>query len=308
MDAQTLLDAAFGQASKSAGVAKQSRKVPRERRHMEADRQRIATAASVAEGHICAAVKASQVPLNEFQRGLIETQVDTARMAADVRRMHESLKIIRRLSREFEMKARYADTKTESNAARSAFYGRLSSVVKRLDFSEIGKFARAVKELPRLRDMPTVIICGAPNVGKSTILRGLSGHRVAVASYPFTTKELLVGYLREGHAEMQLIDTPGLLDRPLAKRNKIEQRAVLALQHLSRNILFVLDPSETCGYSLQSQLSLLAEIRREFKPKVLVVSAKKDLGGSAEADLAVNATDPADIAALKAMVLSFFKA
>lgn len=53
----------------------------------------------------------------------------------------------------------------------------------------------------------------------------------------------------------QVIDTPGILDQPLEERNTIEMQAVTALAHLRAAILYVMDPSEQCNYSLEDQVS-----------------------------------------------------
>ena len=89
----------------------------------------------------------------------------------------------------------------------------------------------------------------------------------------FTTKQLMLGYA-EG---MQFIDTPGLLDRPLAKRNPIEKQAILALKHLATIIVFVVDPTESCGYQLSAQEELLKQVKTLFKRPIIVVLTKTDL-------------------------------
>jgi len=75
--------------------------------------------------------------------------------------------------------------------------------------------------------------------------------------------------------KVQVMDTPGLLDRPLTDRNPIEKQAIIAIKHLARVILFILDPTETCGYPYDYQLRVLAEIRKEFKDIPIVVALNK---------------------------------
>jgi nucleolar GTP-binding protein len=54
----------------------------------------------------------------------------------------------------------------------------------------------------------------------------------------------------------QVIDTPGVLDQPLERRNTIEMQAITALAHLRACILYVMDVSEQCGYSLKEQVRI----------------------------------------------------
>lgn len=67
---------------------------------------------------------------------------------------------------------------------------------------------------------------------------------------------------------LQVIDTPGILDHPLEERNVIEMQAVTALAHLRSAIVYVMDPSEQCGYSMNDQIKLFESIRPLFANKV----------------------------------------
>ncbi|MBI4148560.1 50S ribosome-binding GTPase [Candidatus Woesearchaeota archaeon] len=166
------------------------------------------------------------------------------------------------------------------NAHRQAFYGRTASVFKQIktNLKYLEESRKTLKKFPPIKtDIPTVVIAGAPNVGKSSLLSALTGSTPKIAPYPFTTQNLMLGYLSCDGKKIQLIDTPGLLDRPLEHRNPIEKQAVLALKHLAKAIIFVLDPSEACGYPFQEQLNLLAEIKRSFPAPVIVVANKSDL-------------------------------
>ena len=54
----------------------------------------------------------------------------------------------------------------------------------------------------------------------------------------------------------QVIDTPGILDRDFEDRNKTEMQAITALAYIRAAILYVMDPSEQCGKTLEQQVRL----------------------------------------------------
>ena len=308
MDSKNLLDIAFRQASKEAGSVKGRGSVKKDRRHIEADLARVKTSYSIILGHLKDYLNKSDVHLNNFERELLRTSIDFEKLENDRKRIINSIMIIERLYKEFEIKIKYADNKTESHHYQSAFYGRVSSIIDRIKFGEIEKLEKEAKKLPKLKKIKTIIICGYPNVGKSIILKNLTGHRVEVASYPFTTKGLLIGYLEKGYDKIQMIDTPGLLDRPVDKMNPIEKRAALALKYLSKEIIFVVDPSEACGYSIESQNNLLKTVEKEFKPKILIVATHADLPQKEFiADLNINSNDRSDIDKLSKRIFEFFR-
>ena len=72
-----------------------------------------------------------------------------------------------------------------------------------------------------------------------------------------------------------ILDTPGILDHPLEERNTIEMQAITALAHLRAAVLYIVDPSEQCGYSLEAQKSLFDNIKPLFNNKPLIVVANK---------------------------------
>lgn len=53
-----------------------------------------------------------------------------------------------------------------------------------------------------------------------------------------------------------MIDTPGILDQPLEERNNIEMQAITALAHLRASVLYIMDLSEQCHYSIEEQVRL----------------------------------------------------
>ncbi len=157
-------------------------------------------------------------------------------------------------------------------------YGRIASVIEQIDYELrfLNEAKQKMREIPTLSNDFTAVFAGYPNVGKSSIVSVISTVKPEIASYPFTTKKIYVGYIA-GSKRIQVIDTPGLLDRPIEKRNRIEKRAILALKHLADVIVFVIDPTEICGFELEKQLSLLSEIKSQFDIPIIEIYSKSDL-------------------------------
>ncbi|HKM09299.1 MAG TPA: GTPase [Candidatus Methanomethylophilaceae archaeon] len=166
-------------------------------------------------------------------------------------------------------------------SVRRSFYGRLSSYIRQISkellFLQNAKntFRRFPAVNPRV---PTVVIAGFPNVGKSTLMTMLSTATPEIAPYPFTTKGIIIGHMEDDWRKYQIIDTPGLLDRSFEDRNDIEKQAVLALKYLTNIMVFMMDPSETCGYTLQEQQALLDSVREGFSEvDIIVLESKSDI-------------------------------
>lgn len=120
----------------------------------------------------------------------------------------------------------------------------------------------------------TLLICGYPNVGKSSFINKVTRADVDVQPYAFTTKSLFVGHLDYKYLRWQVIDTPGILDHPLEDMNTIEMQSITALAHLKSCVLYFMDLSEQCGYTVEAQCKLFHSIKPLFanKPTVLVIN------------------------------------
>ncbi|MHA1935368.1 MAG: NOG1 family protein [Candidatus Thorarchaeota archaeon] len=165
--------------------------------------------------------------------------------------------------------------------SRSAAKGRISSLLRataeNLDF-----IIEAKKKMSRLPgiipDSPTIVCAGFPNVGKSTLVKAVSTAEPEVAYYPFTTRKVIIGHLNVDQHRVQIVDTPGILDRPMSKRNEIEKQAITALKYLAHVIIFMIDPSEACGWTIDDQFNLHSEVKRMFPlVPIFVVFNKVDI-------------------------------
>ncbi len=197
--------------------------------------------------------------------------------------LYWAAKTIRVVGRRHVVLVRRAKNPREMELARRGAMGRISSIVRDVkgEIIFVREAAFALRKLPSIDvDRPSLIVAGPPNAGKSTLVRRISSGSPEVAPYPFTTKGLLLGHLNLPRVgTVQVIDTPGLLDRPLSERNKLELQAILAIRHLRGVVLMLLDPTETCGMEVRSQLSLAEEILKTFPEKKFLFGLNKsDLG------------------------------
>jgi len=72
-----------------------------------------------------------------------------------------------------------------------------------------------------------VAIVGRPNVGKSTLLNRLVGHKISITSRkPQTTRQRVVGIQTLEHAQLLYVDTPGYQTRHAGALNRQMNRVV----------------------------------------------------------------------------------
>ncbi|KAJ2743234.1 Nucleolar GTP-binding protein 1 [Coemansia sp. BCRC 34301] len=172
---------------------------------------------------------------------------------------------------------KFGDSLYRCKQLKRAALGRMATIMKRQkdSLSYLEQVRQHLARLPSIDpNTRTLIVCGYPNVGKSSFMNKVTRADVDVQPYAFTTKSLFVGHMDYKYLRWQVIDTPGILDHPLEERNTIEMQSITALAHLRAAVLFFVDLSEQCGYSIHDQMSLFASIKPLFanKPTLLVVS------------------------------------
>jgi len=179
------------------------------------------------------------------------------------------------------------DAVAHMHAASAKFFGRSASIVKSLKKNiELLQHANTLmREVPDVKvEMPTLILAGYPNTGKTTLLKRLTGSKAQIAAYPFTTKSLQLGYFTMRYRDVQVMDTPGLLDRDDANYNPIEKKALAALKHLATCVVFVVDPTPNAGYSLQKQHALYERLQKLFPIPFVIVINKCDVSTQEQLD------------------------
>ncbi len=222
--------------------------------------------------------------LPAFYRELVDVLVDRDRLKRHLGAVDWAAGKAEEIARQYVRRMGAAGVAELPRLRREAV-GRLSSIVNQVgkDLDALVEARAALRRLPSIDPgLPTIVVAGYPNVGKSAFVRAVSTGKPKVAEYPFTTQGVSVGHFERGVQRYQVLDTPGLLDRPMERRNRIERQAIAALRHLADVVLFLLDPTETCGYPLEAQLSLLESVQATFPDvPVVVAETKADLGGPA---------------------------
>jgi nucleolar GTP-binding protein len=219
--------------------------------------------------------------LHPFHKELIEVLFGIEKLRTSLSRIKHTQRAISSIERDVSRKLGNSTNADETKSIRTEAIGRIGSSIKKLK-EPLDELIDAKIQLSKVPDFnlyeKTIAFAGAPNAGKSSFVKIVSTGKPEIASYPFTTKELVCGHRINRFESIQLIDTPGLLDRPLSERNAIEMRSILALKHLTDAIIFLYDPTEDAPLSLEHQFNLLNEIKNTFtEPPIYIFINKVDV-------------------------------
>lgn len=219
--------------------------------------------------------------IHPFYADLMNILYDRDHFKLALGQVNTAKNLIAGLAKDYLRLLKYGDSLYRCKQLKRAALGRMCTVLKKLKAS-LGYLEEVRKHISRLPALDpntrTLLLTGYPNVGKSSFMNKVTRADVEVQPYAFTTKALFVGHMDHRFLRWQVVDTPGILDRPLEERNTIEMQAITALAHLQCCVLYFLDVSEQCGYTLESQLKLFESIRPLFANKqVMIVANKTDV-------------------------------
>ncbi len=283
-DPQWYIDRAFKRAKEAALATRKSLEIKGYKRYQAIEIARINTIYQIIKNDIKRIL--DEFPplesLPEFYQELIPLIVDWKQVKEALRRLALIIRLLNEWFERYRNKIKGTKNPNEMAKIRREFYGRVASLLKRnAKYFEILKEAsRKLRNLPVIKNYPTVVIAGLPNVGKSTLLKKLTGSEPEIQPYPFTTKGLMIGYIETPYTKIQIIDTPGVLDRPFEEMNNIERQAVLAIKKLAHKIIYIFDVTETCGYPIEDQEKLFEQLRKEFnlnKENTIIYFSKTDI-------------------------------
>jgi len=272
--APDLLDKALGRASKATA---KGRDYEERTRNLGIAKVQVAghTIESTLESYVKGFPTLDKLP--PFYRELVDVLVDRGKLKKHLGAVDWAAGKCADVTRDYARRMGRAPLK-DIPALRREAVGRLSSIVNQVskDLDALVDARIALRRLPTIDpQVPTIVVAGYPNVGKSAFVAAVSTGKPKVAEYPFTTQGVTVGHFDRDNLRYQILDTPGLLDRPMEKRNKIERQAIAALAHLADVVLFLLDPSETCGFPLDAQMRLLESVQQTFPGVPVIVAENK---------------------------------
>ena len=270
LEGDELVDKAFSRAAR-AGRAKSG---------IDAQQSMLMTASNIISDNLENLVTAwpDFDALDEFYTTLADAIVGVDDMRKHLNELSWASEKAVDIRHEYEPRL-YDSDKEIARKLRKQAFARLADIVEEVedDLVALSDARDALRDLPDIQpDEPTIVVAGYPNVGKSSFVNSVTRASNEEASYPFTTTQIHVGHLTRDRIRYQLVDTPGLLDRPPAERNESESQAVSALTHAADVVLVMLDPSGDCGYPLDVQQALRDDVEEQFDVPVLTIVNKVD--------------------------------
>ena len=252
--------------------------------------------------------------IHPFDRSIIDLTVGVDKLRKALGAADWARKEVLMVGTRYVPKARARKSAENTMKIMSEAYTKMTNILrqisKHLDFLIS---ARSIfRNLPNVdTEQPLAVFAGAPNVGKSSLIGAISTGKPEVKSYPFTTKGVSLGHIKAKYDIIQVMDTPGLLDRPDLDRNDMEKQGIAALNHLEPVIVFLTDLSGTSGYSVETQKSLHKELKTRYSDYPWIdVYSKSDLEPEASLEyddsISVSVMNDEGIEDLKSELMNIF--
>ncbi|PWZ03255.1 P-loop containing nucleoside triphosphate hydrolase protein [Testicularia cyperi] len=216
--------------------------------------------------------------LHPFVSSLLNVLYDKNHYKLALGQLNTAKHLIEQVSKDYIRLIKFGDSLYRCKQLKRAALGRMATIMKRQKdpLAYLEQVRQHMSRLPPIDPSTrTLLICGYPNVGKSSFLNKVSRSDVDVQPYAFTTKSLFVGHMDYKYLRWQVVDTPGILDHPLEEMNTIEMQSITALAHLRAAVLYFMDLSEVCGYTIEAQVQLFNSIKPLFANKPCILAINK---------------------------------
>ncbi|CDR99871.1 hypothetical protein, partial [Sporisorium scitamineum] len=216
--------------------------------------------------------------LHPFVSSLLNVLYDKNHYKLALGQLNTAKHLIEQVSKDYIRLVKFGDSLYRCKQLKRAALGRMATIMKRQKdpLAYLEQVRQHMSRLPPIDPSTrTLLICGYPNVGKSSFINKVTRSDVDVKPYAFTTKSLFAGHMDYKYLRWQVIDTPGILDHPLEEMNTIEMQSITALAHLRAAVLYFMDLSEQCGYTVEAQVQLFNSIKPLFANKPCILAINK---------------------------------
>ncbi|SOV02463.1 probable NOG1 - nucleolar G-protein required for 60S ribosomal subunit biogenesis [Ustilago sp. UG-2017a] len=216
--------------------------------------------------------------LHPFVSSLLNVLYDKNHYKLALGQLNTAKHLIEQVSKDYIRLIKFGDSLYRCKQLKRAALGRMATIMKRQKdpLAYLEQVRQHMSRLPPIDPSTrTLLICGYPNVGKSSFINKVTRSDVDVKPYAFTTKSLFVGHMDYKYLRWQVVDTPGILDHPLEEMNTIEMQSITALAHLRAAVLYFMDLSEQCGYTVEAQVQLFNSIKPLFANKPCILAINK---------------------------------
>ncbi|KDE03466.1 nucleolar GTP-binding protein 1, variant [Microbotryum lychnidis-dioicae p1A1 Lamole] len=215
--------------------------------------------------------------LHPFLSSLLNVLYDKNHYKLALGQLNTARHLIVSVGKDYCRLLKFGDSLFRCKQLKKAALGRMATIMRRQKdpLAYLEQVRQHMSRLPSIDPTTrTLLVCGYPNVGKSSFVNKITRADVDVQPYAFTTKSLFVGHMDYKYLRWQVIDTPGVLDHPLEEMNTIEMQSITALAHLRSCVMYFMDLSEQCGYTVEAQCQLYQSIKPLFtnKPTFIVVN------------------------------------
>lgn len=216
--------------------------------------------------------------LHPFLSSLLNVLYDKNHYKLALGQLSTARHLIEQVAKDYVRLIKFGDSLYRCKQLKRAAMGRMATIMRRQKdpLAYLEQVRQHMSRLPSIDPSTrTLLICGYPNVGKSSFINKVTRADVDVQPYAFTTKSLFVGHMDYKYLRWQVIDTPGILDHPLEEMNTIEMQSITALAHLRAAVLYFMDLSEQCGYTVEAQVQLFNSIKPLFANKPCILAINK---------------------------------
>lgn len=207
--------------------------------------------------------------INPLYNDLLRLSFDRDHYKLCLGQVNTARHMITDISNDYVTQLEFGESLKQCKVLKTSAIGQMFSVINEItpSLAYLEQIRQHMVRLPWIDiNTPTLLVCGYPNVDKTCFMNRIN----TGASDDYTTKSSLVNFV-VGHTEYkdlryQVIE---ILDRPTFGDGNVI--AALTRHLRAALVLFFMDASGSCGYSVAHQAVLFFSLKSLFMNKPLVV-------------------------------------